>query len=102
MKQWHIYYGDCEINYTSILLYILRAINIYMSIGKFSVFSLKSIFFLYHVAYYPKKIENNSQKNLATLRGMAGPHLFLAKVKMLKMFASNLFLYQIKFELARD
>ena len=34
----------------------------------FSVFSLKSKVLLYHVAYYPKKIETYSQKSLATLR----------------------------------
>ena len=39
----------------------------------FSVFCLKSKFLLYHVAYYPKKIEKYSQKNLA------GSHPFFGK-----------------------
>ena len=37
----------------------MRAINIYMFIGRYRyVFSLKSKFLLYHVAYCPKKLEN--------------------------------------------
>ena len=47
-----------------ILLYVMRGNNIqYIGV---CVFSLKSKFFLYHEACYPKKLEKYSQKMLAT------------------------------------
>ena len=55
------------------LLYIMRRININRYIYMFSVFSL------YHVANYPKKLEKISPKFLATLRGVAGTHPFFGK-----------------------
>ena len=56
----------------------MRGNNTYIDIGMFSVFSLKSKFLLYHVAYYQQqKLEKYSQKSLAT-RSEEHTH-FLAK-----------------------
>ena len=54
----------------------------------FSVFSLKSKFHLYDVAYYPKKFEKYSQKSLAT-------H-FLAKIKV--WFLKKFFHHRVAFD----
>ena len=87
----YLLWGLCDQLYKYLTIYIAcyQYIYVYRYVFRFQ-FEINIPFV--SCSLLSQKIENNSQKNLATLRGVAGPHLFLAKVKMLKMFASNLFL----------